>query len=101
MQQNDPQFIAFDGDTRIAFRPLAQVLRHARRLVVVNPARRLQVFDALTSEVFEIDHLARTDPDCASATTPLQPETPAQRLACTKAALPGRPRLGVVAREVT
>jgi len=101
MQQNDPQFIAFDRDARIAFGPLAQVLRHARRLVVVNPASRLQVFDALTSEVFEIDHLAHADPDCASATTPLQPETPTQRLACAKAARPGRPRLGVVAREVT
>jgi len=101
MQQHDPQFIAFDGVTRVDRGPLAQVLRNAKRLLAVSPASRVQVFDAQTSELFEIDHLAHIDPDLAKATALLPSETPVQGLACAKAVRPGRPRLGVVAREVT
>lgn len=72
--------IAFEGARRIAFGPLAAAAACVR--VAMATAREpVLVFDALTSEPIEVD--PRGDPDVVAPRPP------------------GRPKLGVVAREVT
>jgi len=86
--------IAFDGQTRIAQGALAEVALAAKQRLDSGSAGPLLVFDELDSHQVEIDFrgsvedtLARLAPNPATA-------EPASRG-------PGRPKLGVVAREVT
>ena len=77
------QFIAFHGTRRIALGAMPAVVRATQAALRADPMASVLVFDARTGEPVEID------PRCG---------TPAQ---AGKAAGPGRPKLGVVAREVT
>ena len=86
--------IAFDGQKRIAHGPLTEVARAAKQALDAGTAGPLLVFDEHDSRQLEIDFrgsvhdvLARLAPDPA-------PAEPARRG-------PGRPKLGVVPREVT
>ena len=99
-----PSFIAFDDKTCIARGPLPYVARRTQALMAAKPHARVLVFNAVTSELIDFDHrgspeamlgkLALTHPaHLANGTEP-----DAQKVA---PAGPGRPRLGVVAREVT
>ena len=89
------QYIAFEGTRRIAAGSLAAVAAATRTVLHRGEAGPVLVFDARTSEPVEIDVrgsqadvVARTVQDPAPPT----PEEPRG---------PGRPKLGVVAREVT
>ena len=102
MNKNTPNCIAFEGTRRIASGSLADVAVKVKETSDANPRAQILVFDAYTSESIEIDcrgsvadvlsriPAAREDDSPATETAP--PATPAG---------PGRPRLGVVAREIT
>src|SRR5690606_1919038 len=90
MTQN---IIAFEGTRRVAAGPLATVVAAAKPVVDRAGNGQVLLFDAETSQPVEIDFrgslddvLARIDPKPA---------------ATDEARGPGRPKLGVVAREVT
>jgi len=93
----DPAAIAFEGDVCIAAGDLACVALAAQKAAKRHQHELILIFDAATSEPIEIDlrdsgasRLSR--PAAAGPAAPHASETPRG---------PGRPRLGVVAHEVT
>ena len=106
MDKPPPNCIAFEGKRRIAAGSLAEVARTVKETSDANPEAQILVFDAQSSETIEIDcrgsvadvlsRIPAASPEVSpvveEATPPATPTTPAG---------PGRPRLGVVAREVT
>lgn len=100
-QPSSPRCIAFDGMRRVASGDLLQVALKAKKLIDKSEHTAVLLFDFNTSERIDIDfhgtpadvsaRLAKTGGSAAS-TAPAPTETPRG---------PGRPRLGVVAREVT
>jgi uncharacterized protein len=98
---SDSAYIAFDGDRRIAAGDLRSVARAAKATLDRHSDASILVFDGRTSDPIEIDFrgaiadgLARLPqtPDAAEAAEDAVPSAPRG---------PGRPKLGVVAREVT
>jgi uncharacterized protein len=97
-----PAYIAFEADQRIATGDLRSVARAAKDILDQRSDASILVFDGGTSEPVELD--LRGSPDQVLARLPLshaepasgdsEPEAPASRG-------PGRPKLGVVPREVT
>jgi hypothetical protein len=92
--------IAFVGDRRIASGDLREVARAAKQTLDRREDASILVFDGASSEPIEIDFrgtveevLARL-PDVTDA-----PVTPDDAPAAPRG--PGRPKLGVVAREIT
>lgn len=103
MTQNTPNCIAFEGKRRIAAGSLAEVARKVKETSDANPEAQILVFDAQNSETIEIDCRGSVA-DVLRRIPVASPETsPAVEEAAPPAAPagPGRPRLGVVAREVT
>ena len=96
-----PQCVAFTGVRCIASGDLLQVALKAKKLIDKDDDATVLLFDSLTSERIDIDfhgtpaqvvaRLSSAGKIAAPMTEPLA-ETPRG---------PGRPRLGVVAREVT
>lgn len=91
---------AFDASRRIAAGALIDVISDVQRYLVRVPEANIAAFDDMTGERIELDwnvsqfHLvAQLAPPIAAAPARLEP-SPGPRG-------PGRPRLGVVAREVT
>jgi len=94
----DAATIAFDGDRRIAAGDLRAVARAAKELLERRGDASILVFDGRTSDPIDIDFrgtiedvLARL-PDIPAASDETMPTAPRG---------PGRPKLGVVAREIT
>jgi hypothetical protein len=87
------QIIAFADDTLVALGDVATVAAASRAALDEAPAATLLLFDAQTSEPVELD-LRGTVADVVARLAPPAAEPPAPRA-------PGRPKLGVVAREVT
>jgi len=96
----DTAYIAFDGDRHIASGDLREVARAAKQTLDRRNDASVLVFDGRTSGPIEIDFRGTVDdvlarlPDIAAAPAVEEPALPAARG-------PGRPKLGVVAREVT
>ncbi len=97
---SDPACIAFEGDRRIAAGDLRSVARAAKDTLDRSKDVSVLVFDATTSFPIEIDFrgsitevLARL-PEINQAAAGGEGAQPARRG-------PGRPKLGVVAREIT
>jgi hypothetical protein len=84
-----PRFAAFAGDVRLADGGLAHVAAAVRRALEDSTAAIL-VFDRETAEVIDLD-LRGTEAEVVAR----------YRVAATPITGRGRPRLGVVAREVT
>lgn len=94
--------IAFEGSTRIASGRLADVAIAVKAAADRKSDRPVLVFDDLTSQTIELDlrgdagavvsRLEKVDPARPEAETAGQPARPRG---------PGRPKLGVVSREVT
>jgi len=96
----DTAYIAFDGDRHIASGDLREVARAAKQTLDRRDDASVLVFDGRTSGPIEIDFRGTVDdvlarlPDIAAAPAVEEAAPPAARG-------PGRPKLGVVAREVT
>jgi hypothetical protein len=104
MNQITPhQVIAFAGANRIASGQLELVALKAKELIDRNDSASVLIFDGVTSEQVEIDfrgsaeqvlqRLSATEAVAAAAETSADAQETARG--------PGRPKLGVVGREVT
>jgi hypothetical protein len=107
--------IAFAGQNCIASGQLIDVARKARELMDREGAPTVLIFDAATSHLVEVDFRGTPDQVVSRLTTtlgqvPLADPVPTSDAATTDpeapvapgaARPPGRPKLGVVAREVT
>lgn len=101
------RFIAFEGSRRIATGSLEQVALKCKQAIDARPHARLTVFNQASSELVDFDLrgtpeqiLKRLGTAPGSATAERSAATPDAARADLPAG-PGRPRLGVVSREVT
>jgi uncharacterized protein len=94
----DTAYIAFEGDRRIAAGDLRDVARAAKEILDRRKDAAILIFDGMTSGPVEIDFrgtgadVQARLPQAAGAVADAGPSAPRG---------PGRPKLGVVAREVT
>lgn len=88
------QCIAFAGSTRIARGTVADVAREAKMALDASSEATVLIFDAETSRPIEIDFRGSVEEVIARLGESPATMEPAPRS-------PGRPKLGVVAREVT
>ena len=103
MTQSPHHYIAFEGSKRLASGTLEQVALKVKHILDVRPPARLMVFDRASSELVDFDHRGSREQmlkKLAHAPAGVQSDTP-PLAADTVPVGPGRPRLGVVAREVT
>jgi hypothetical protein len=91
------QCTAFEGSRRIASGELPQVVLKAKAVMDRGERAPVLIFDDATSELIEVD-LRGTARDVQKR---LAAPTPAAQPTEEEVRGPGRPRLGVVAREVT
>ncbi len=98
---SETAYIAFDGDRRIASGNLREVISAAKEMLDRRKDASVLVFDGTTSGPIEIDF--RGTIDDVLARLPASTVSPAAMEETAQAAPrgPGRPKLGVVAREVT
>jgi uncharacterized protein len=93
-------YAAFDGDRCIASGDLREVTRTAKQALDQRSDASILVFNGLTSEPVDLDF--RGSIDDVLARLPEIPGVPAAPDAAPSAPRgPGRPKLGVVAREIT
>jgi hypothetical protein len=93
------QCTAFEGSRRIASGDLADVARKVKQIIDDGLEEPVFIFDDATSAVIDVDFrgtvsdvVARLAAKAVTAVDEPEPEAPRR---------PGRPKLGVVAREVT
>ena len=96
-------YTAFAGPKSIACGELSEVALKAKVALGRNANAQILIFNDLTSELVEIDfrgtpahvlqRIGNRSLNAESISEPIQPDTETRR--------PGRPKLGVVAREVT
>jgi hypothetical protein len=96
---SDPAFIAFDGDRRIAAGDLLEVARAAKQTLDRHQEAAVLIFDGIMSNAVDLDFRGSVDDvlarlPAADNIADAEPAAPASRG-------PGRPKLGVVAREIT
>jgi uncharacterized protein len=100
-QGPDAAYIAFDGDRRIASGDLREVARAAKEILDRRKDAAILVFDGVTSGPVDIDFRGTVAdvqarlPDAAGVPAIAEDAAPSAPRG------PGRPKLGVVAREVT
>lgn len=93
------QVTAFDAERRIAVGPLSDVAIDVERYRVRTPQARIVVFDDRTGECLALD---AAGPGAGYAAMLVEPEPSSEsETGGHEPRKPGRPRLGVVAREVT
>jgi hypothetical protein len=92
---SDPAFIAFDGDRRIAAGDLREVARAAKQTLERHNEASVLIFDGVSSNAVDLDFRGSVDDVLA--------RLPAEKISTVPPASrgPGRPKLGVVAREIT
>ena len=95
-------YIAFDGERRIAAGNLRDVVSAAKATLDRRKEASILVFDGLTSDPIEVDFRGSIDDVLARlpASATMQDAAPATAADAAPRG-PGRPKLGVVAREVT
>jgi uncharacterized protein len=108
-EKNIQQCIAFAGTRRIGSGSLAEVAVAARRVVAGGAQEPVLIFDDATSHVVDVDlrgtdadviaRLAPGSPESGEAGPGIEGESPYRVGDQTRGR--GRPKLGVVAREVT
>lgn len=97
-----PRWIAFAHRKRVAAGDPRSVATAVKNLVDADPQATVAVFDAVSSETIELDLRGTVAAVCKRLPLPSAPPTPDEAaLAAQVPRGPGRPRLGVVAREVT
>jgi hypothetical protein len=92
---DERQCIAFAGTRRVACGSIAEVAAAVRRTLDSSPEAVVLVFDAATSVPVEIDLRGSVEDVLSRLSAEEEPAAPEPRRS------PGRPRLGVVGREVT
>src|SRR5882757_3989872 len=96
----DSAYVAFEGDRRIGSGSLHDVARAAREALDRRQDASVMVFDSGSSTLVDID--LRGSVDDVLARIPPAPTHPGDEDAAIAAPRgPGRPKLGVVAREIT
>ncbi len=102
------QYIAFDGSQRVGSGSKARVAEAAKACVDAGMPGPLLAFNAVTSEPLDLDLrgtvdevLARLPAEPSETPSPPAHDESAAELLPGSRSGPGRPRLGVVAREVT
>ena len=102
MRNSDACWIAFQGGKRIAFGAHADVALKLKALLDGDPQARILIFDASTSEQIDFDHRGTPEQMLRKLVRAQAREAPVMvTRESSKTPGPGRPRLGVVAREVT
>ena len=104
MPPSELESIAFEGSRCIGQGPLREVARQAKDVYDARPLARILVFNAQTSETIEIDwrgNAEQVQNRLAALADALTTRSEARAPDAALPAGPGRPRLGVVAREVT
>src|SRR4051812_648250 len=91
---------AFAGSKRIASGELAHVARAAKLAFDRDPWAQILIFDDVTSEPVELDFRGTPDDVVRRLSSPA-PQAVAAEETDDEPRRPGRPKLGVVAREVT
>src|SRR5512135_914960 len=91
--------IAFAGDNLLAHDSLPAVALAVRRALDRGEQSPVVVMDAVTAQVVDLD-LRGTDDEILARLAPPVPGSDTDP-ATTRATGPGRPRLGVVSREVS
>jgi hypothetical protein len=100
-QRPDAAYIAFEGDRRIAAGDLRDVARAAKEVLDRRKDAAILVFDGITSNPIDIDFRGTVAdvqarlPEIAGVPATAEDAEPSAPRS------PGRPKLGVVAREVT
>jgi hypothetical protein len=99
MNPTSDAYIAFEGDRRVAFGDLRSVARAAKQALDHNRDAAVLIFDGTSSGPVDLDFRGNVDDvlarlPVAREVVDTEPERPVSRG-------PGRPKLGVVAREVT
>jgi hypothetical protein len=97
----DAAYIAFDGDRRIAAGTLRDVARATKATLDRRKDASILVFDDRTSSLVEIDFRGSIDDVMARLPNSVSVPIAAEDDAVSTPRGPGRPKLGVVAREVT
>ena len=95
----NPAYVAFDGDRRIGSGSRRDVARAAREALDRHSHASVLVFDVQTSALVDLD--LRGSVDDVVARIPPAPTHPAEDTEVAAPRGPGRPKLGVVAREIT
>ncbi|MET0329971.1 MAG: DUF2239 family protein [Dyella sp.] len=95
----DIRCTAFDGSRLIASGELAQVALKVKQVLEHDARSAVMIFDDATSEVLQIDFRGSQDDLVQRLSGELPPSTAEPMPAPTRSR--GRPRLGVVAREIT
>jgi hypothetical protein len=103
-EQDKQRCTAFEDSRCIASGDLVQVTKKVKEIIDRGEQASFLIFDDLTSEIIEVDfrgtredvlkRLEKSNAGIESATAPLHTDQSPQRG-------PGRPKLGVVSREVT
>jgi uncharacterized protein len=97
----DIAYIAFDGDRRIASGDLREVARAAKEVLDRHQDAAILVFDGVTSGPVDIDFRGTVADVQARLPSAAGVPSTAEDAAPSAPRGPGRPKLGVIAREVT
>lgn len=101
---NPASWIAFEGNRRIASGPRADVAAEVKRIADGNGQASVLVFDAVTSRLVELD-LRGTLEEVVARYTPTAGSAECDEGSVDRGVQPrrgpGRPRLGVISKEVT
>jgi len=98
---SDAAYIAFEGDRRIASGDLRAVARAAKQVLDRRDEASIAVFDARSSAPVELDLRGSLDDVLARLPDVFSDPGAADDAASPAPRGPGRPKLGVVAREIT
>ena len=93
-------YIAFEEDRRIGSGDLREVARAARLALGRHPNASILIFNGQTSAVVEVDFRGSVD-DVLARIPHSEPPAADQATSVAAPRGPGRPKLGVVAREIT
>ncbi|ODM74399.1 DUF2239 family protein [Bradyrhizobium elkanii] len=96
----NPAYVAFEGEHRIGAGDLPEVARAAKQLLDRRKDAAILVFNGRTSALVDIDFRGSVD-DVLGRLPTLAPARNEESAAPTAPRGPGRPKLGVVAREIT
>ena len=100
---NNPEYVAFAGARQLALGTLRDVALTARAFSRQDPFSQILIFDDRTSQRIEMD-FGRTEAELFRRVEEIEAATPSTQEDATPQEGPrgpGRPKLGVLAREVT